>query len=714
MIGFVFHHLLALVLSLLLFISNIEINNASFLVHRRRLSFHYVCNMAGEEESDGKKYMPSPSTLISDLPPSERGIGVGIDLGTTNSAVAIFSDDGIPHLIPIEGKSTMPSVVSVSSKFDQQQREEIVVVGGGGDVSGDGRISQSHKKVLSTQFDYDDTNDGDEQRSAFTYRHVKRVIGMGTTTAACSAEVVPHVVIHSDSQRRKGRSFNKKNKEEGLSGLSLDDMLEDARENPVRLSLPDGCNYEEIFGGRKIVGDQNCGDSTTVSPERISSLILKKMFDTAEKVTGERITRVVLGVPAYFNDQQRDATIKAATLASSIPTDRIRLLREPEAAALAYGIGKKQIGKGNDDEFVLVFDLGGGTFDVSILEVGGGVYEVVATGGNTMLGGSDFDAKLAQFFSKMIMKHGCEKNYWKEAGNVAAVMVTVAERCRIALSNARDVVIHLPLTAEGWLKIDEQKKIILSKRDLGDGYESFNEKGTSDGAHLTFKLTRKAMEKLCLEEFQALLRPVREVAIMAGALLPGDASPSAIEDALQMEEDLEKLYGDKPFFDSFFDAETENPRDEINEEEINRQMLLQVNSKKDQQRGRKRARNMRKNERKFNEEKRKAGDKARQKSTNSRNKIQDGINGRRLTQVVLVGGATRMPAIGRLLTAITGVAPQRTVNPDEAVALGCAVQVGILDGINTDLRVLTPIEAAMMRALARKRGLDMGEESLAP
>jgi len=129
---------------------------------------------------------------------------------------------------------------------------------------------------------------------------------------------------------------------------------------------------------------------------------------------------------------QREATITAATLASSIPRERNRLLREPEAAALAYGIGKRQIGRGDEEELVLVFDLGGGTFDVSILEVGGGIYEVVATGGNNMLGGSDFDAKIAQFISKKMVQHGCKKNYWREVGEVAEKLVTSAEQVRIS------------------------------------------------------------------------------------------------------------------------------------------------------------------------------------------------------------------------------------------------------------------------------------------
>jgi len=508
--------------------------------------------------------------------------------------------------------------------------------------------------------------------------------------------------------------------------------------------------------------------SVTTSPEYISSIILKKLFDTVEEATGETITRAVVGVPAYFNDEQREATIKAATLASTIPRERIRLLREPEAAALAYGIGKQQLqekkqAKNNnnnnnnnnsnnndtneyDDELVLVFDLGGGTFDVSILEVGGGIYEVVATGGNTMLGGSDFDAEIARkMFSKKVTEFGGGSstgnvvNYWKEGGDVAMVMVKAAEQVRIALSNTREVVLGLPLTGDGWLELDKKGDvgdIVLWRASDGGGsgeeYNSIHEGGTLDGSKVVIRLTRKAMEAMCFDEFQALLRPVREVAILAGALLPGDASPSALEAVLEMEEAMDD---DNMVFDSFFNPETGDVNDDTSnpvnndgnnnnnnnnnddDDGVDAKMLLQLKEfelggkKKAQQRGRKRARNLQRNERKFREEKRKADEKARSMNTNSGNKkVQDGINGRRLTQVVLVGGATRMPAIGRLLAAVTGVVPQRTVNPDEAVALGCGVQVGILDGINTELQVISPIEAAMLRALAKKRGLDVEDD----
>ena len=641
-----------------------------------------------DEEEDFS--MPDANTLISDIPESQRGIGVGIDLGTTNSAISILSADGNPKLIKVDGMSTIPSIVTI----EQLEDEDGVYVSA--EVSTD---------------DSDDIGEVTGQSNGFTYRHVKRVIGMGTVTAAGSAEMVPHLVIRTASQRKKGRDINKKSKKDGLAGLGLMNIMKEAKENPVRLSLPEGIDTD-LF--EEDVADEHQG---TIVPELISSIILEKLITTAEEETGEKITRLVIGVPAYFNDVQRDATVRAAEMASSIPKQRIKLLREPEAAALAYGIGKQQIGKGDEEELVLVFDLGGGTFDVSILEVGGGIYEVIATGGNNMLGGSDFDARIALHMSKIMTKNGCVKNYWKDAGSVAEKLVTSAEQVRIALSNTREVVLGLPITAEGWLEMQNPRDVLISMKNNDEEYEHITEAGfrPPDESIVLVKFSRKSFEKLCLEEFLALLRPVREVAILAGAMLPGDASPSAVEAVLQMEEELDMdLAQNADAFADFYNESGE--AEEEKDADVSEEMLLQLkeftakDEKKKQQKGRKRARNTQKSEKKFREQKRKADEDARRKSNAQNVKIRDGINGRRITQVVLVGGATRMPAIGRLLAATTGVVPQKTVNPDECVALGCAVQVGILDGINTELQVLSPIEAAMMRALAKKRGVQLDED----
>ena len=423
---------------------------------------------------------------------------------------------------------------------------------------------------------------------------------------------------------------------------------------------------------------------------------------------------------------------QAVEIASNIPYDQIHLLREPEAAALAYGVGKRQWGKGNDDEkeLVLAFDLGGGTFDVSIVEVRKGVMEVIATGGNIMLGGSDFDIKIAQYLNSKIMEFGCLRNYWKDQGEVSNAMVTSAEQVRIALSSNRNVMLALPLSGEGWLNLEKPDAIILR----GDHeYEDIDETGFSNSTHTICRLSRRTMETLCLAEFQALLRPVREVAIMAGVLLPGDANPAAVENALRMEEKREAVIdaggGESIQFNDFFDNKSGEASDDqelensSNDDDSNN--LLQFESvqlkdkKKAQQRGRKRARDLRKSSKKFRQEKRIADSEAQPKSQvtkgNKKNvKIRDGIHGRRLTQIVLVGGATRMPAIGRLLASVTGLVPKRTVNPDHAVALGCAVQVGIFanDPSIQDLQVLDPFQAAFLRAFSEEKKSDMEEDDL--
>ena len=140
-------------------------------------------------------------------------------------------------------------------------------------------------------------------------------------------------------------------------------------------------------------------------------------------------------------------------------------MREPEAAALAYGIGKEQIGKGDEDEFVLVFDLGGGTYDVSMLEVGGGLTEVVCTSGNVQLGGSDFDARIAEHFARLLKTHGAPKNYIAQGGEAADAMIRSAEQVRINLSNNRKVSLALPLNREAWISMPHATDIIISTFD---------------------------------------------------------------------------------------------------------------------------------------------------------------------------------------------------------------------------------------------------------
>jgi molecular chaperone DnaK (HSP70) len=265
---------------LLLVLTNCYVFSA--FLPQNRVTFSSSQLRQGLAEDKNGFEMPSADELISDIPEDQRGIGVGIDLGTTNSAASILTKDGLPKIVNIRGKSTIPSVVSLWKEEGGDLPVAEFNVGGEGE-----------------------TSVGDD--SVFTYRHVKRVIGMGTTTAACSAEVVPYLAIQTAAQRRKGRSMNRKNKKEGLAGLGLVNIMKEAKENPIRLNVPQGISLRE----NEIERNEE-DDSTTTSPEFISSRILKTLFESVEEQTGERITRAVIGVPAYFNDIQRDATIRVS------------------------------------------------------------------------------------------------------------------------------------------------------------------------------------------------------------------------------------------------------------------------------------------------------------------------------------------------------------------------------------------------------------------
>jgi molecular chaperone DnaK (HSP70) len=560
----------------------------------------------------------------------EGGIGVGIDLGTTNSAIS-FLDGDVPRIIEIPNNgNTMKSVVAYVDDGDSMS----TLVG-------------------KDAIDWEST----EKKSA--YRHTKRIIGTGADYIPRETlDVVPHAVAIPQIETNNKKKKKKKKP-------SLQKMLENANDNPTMLS--------SLTGGK----------TDLISPERVSASILQRLLDVATEYTNQPITRAVIGVPAYFNDAQRDATIRAANQAG---IDKVKLLREPEAAALAYGIDKGS----QDEELVLVFDLGGGTYDVSILLVEKGLTEIVCTSGNSQLGGSNFDAKIAKRLSKLL--DGCGRS--KESSDV---MVRAAEAIRIYLSNNRSVKLELPLRDDGWIALENPTRVILSNAD--DGFEA----GTQNSTHLFYEMTRRDMEKLCLAELQLLLRPIREVSIMAGALLPGDARPSIVETSLELDgafSEEEAFYKDDDpngDLDAASTAAIENASQEMDFKA----------AKKQQQKGRQKARQTAKKERKYLEETKKVNDL--QPDTRVRG---DGISGRPISRLVLVGGATRMPAIGRLLTALTGCPPAKSVDPDEAVALGCAVHVGVLDGKEEMGTVLNPMQAALLRAVIEKERREGGLDDM--
>lgn len=419
----------------------------------------------------------------------------------------------------------------------------------------------------------------------------------------------------------------------------------------------------------------------------------------------------VIGVPAYFNDAQREATVRAAQLAG---IEKVKLIREPEAAALAYrnvsktsssffGSLNQENDSNNDvDELIIVFDLGGGTYDVSALVMDGDLCTVLCTSGDARLGGTNWDDRIARHWFQILR----ELEQQQEGGSTRAkdwspgarnAVLLAAERARIHLSNNRLVRLALPRTEQGWEKLTNPQIVLLPPSEEKDSTSS-SEAGNNNATHVFLTMNRREMESLCREEFQALLRPLREVAIMAGAMLPGDASPTLVDNAFKAEAAFQSGGGDwyEDFYSTSEATAAVGPGDDAS---LRRELedLVLRHSKKAQQGGRKKARDVAKQERRFRAEKRKLP------AISAENaKVRDGISGRPISRVVLVGGATRMPGVGRLIAALTGVAPQRTINPDEAVALGCAVQVGVLDGSEQFGKVLNPMQAAILRAMAEQ------------
>jgi molecular chaperone DnaK len=283
------------------------------------------------------------------------------------------------------------------------------------------------------------------------------------------------------------------------------------------------------------------------SPEEISSFILRKLADDAGNFLGEKVKDAVITVPAYFNDAQRQATKDAGQIAG---LNVLRIINEPTAASLAYGLDKKK------HETILVFDLGGGTFDVSILEVGDGVFEVKSTAGDTHLGGDDFDKRIVDWLVEEFKKdQGIDLSNDRQA---LQRLTEAAEKAKIELSSAIETEINLPfITADA-----------------------------SGPKHLLMKLTRAKFEQMAHDLVERCMNPVKQ----------------AIADAKVNEKDLD--------------------------------------------------------------------------------------------EVILVGGATRMPAVKALVKRLTGgKEPNQSVNPDEVVAIGAAIQAGVLTGEVKDVLLLdvTPL-----------------------
>jgi molecular chaperone DnaK len=375
---------------------------------------------------------------------------VGIDLGTTNSVIAVM-EGGQPTVVPnSEGFRTTPSVVAYTKNGD------LLV----------GQIAKRQAVI----------NPGN------TFYSVKRFIGRKFSEIEQEAKQVPYPV------------------------------QADAKGN-VRIF----CSAKDKF----------------FAPEEISAQVLRKLVDSASQYLGEKVTQAVITVPAYFNDSQRQATKDAGKIAG---LDVLRIINEPTAASLAYGLDKKS------NEKILVFDLGGGTFDVSILEIGDGVFEVLATSGDTHLGGDDFDKKIVDWLIDNWKRiEGIDLSKDKQA---LQRLTEAAEKAKIELSNVTQTDINLPFIT-----------------------------ATADGPkHLDQTLTRAQFEQLTSDLIERCRKPVEQ----------------ALTDAKLSKQDID--------------------------------------------------------------------------------------------EVVLVGGSTRIPAVQQLVKDLLGKQPNQSVNPDEVVAIGAAIQAGVLAG----------------------------------
>lgn len=330
----------------------------------------------------------------------------------------------------------------------------------------------------------------------------------------------------------------------------------------------------------------NKGD---VYPEEISAIVLSKLLEDAARFNGGReVKRAVISIPAYFNDEQKEATIAAGTIAG---LEKIKLIREPIAAALAYGIDVEQ------DQTVLVFDLGGGTFDVSLLEVGGGVIEVLSTGGDPHLGGDDWDLEIITWLEKEYLKPAGIKNV-RDDPQLMSNLKTVAEAAKLQLTLYDSAIIRMPI--EGGIEAT---------------------------------LTRQKFESLTSELFRRARLPLDQACWQAGVDLG-----TAIKEWEVSQKELRKREGGKRRSKKSFKDEG-----------------VQIRPKKRQP----------------------------------------------VSEVLLVGGATRMPAVHKFVENMTGIKPkQSSVDPDLAVALGAAVQAGIYEGNVSDVMVMDIWQASLMRAYA--------------
>jgi len=388
---------------------------------------------------------------------------IGIDLGTTNSCVAVMEGKNPKVIENAEGSRTTPSMVAFNEEGE-------TLVG----------VPAKRQAVTNPEN---------------TFFAIKRLIGrrFEDPTVAKDQKLVPYQIVKADN----------------------------------------GDAWVESHG-------------KTYSPSQISAFILRKMKETAEDYLGEKVEKAVITVPAYFNDAQRQATKDAGKIAG---LEVLRIINEPTAASLAYGLDKK------DGERIAVYDLGGGTFDISVLEIGDGVFEVKSTNGDTFLGGEDFDMRLVDYLADEFKReNGIDLRNDRLA---LQRLKEAAEKAKVELSSTQQTEINLPfITAD-----------------------------QSGPKHLTMKVTRAKLESLVDDLVQRTIGPC-EAALKDAGVKPGE-----------------------------------------------------------------------------------------------------------IDEVVLVGGMTRMPKVQETVKSFFGKEPHKGVNPDEVVAIGAAIQAGVLQGDVKDVLLLdvTPL-----------------------
>ncbi|MCF0209904.1 MAG: molecular chaperone DnaK [Bacteroidales bacterium] len=390
---------------------------------------------------------------------------IGIDLGTTNSCVAVMEGNETVVIQNSEGGRTTPSIVGFAK-------------------DGERKVGNPAKRQAITN----------PQNTVFS---IKRFMGVNFDSKDCQNEL-PHI--------------------------------------PYKVSRGDNNTPRVDIDGR------------LYTPQEISAIILQKMKKTAEDYLGQTVTEAVITVPAYFNDSQRQATKEAGEIAGLKVR---RIINEPTAAALAYGLDKK-----NEDSHIAVFDLGGGTFDISILELGDGVFEVKSTNGDTHLGGDDFDRKIINWLAEEFMKDNANVDLRKDPMALQRLK-EAAEKAKIELSSSTQTEINLPYITV----VDNIPQ------------------------HLNYTLTRSKFEQLCDDLIKRCLAPCEQ----------------ALRDA--------------------------------------------------------------------------------------------GYDKNKIDEVILVGGSSRIPAIQNIVKEFFGKEPNKSVNPDEVVAIGAAIQGGVLTGEVKDVLLLdvTPL-----------------------